>query len=201
MSASLIISIPEWLDRVCAWPVLIYRLWKYGYTYRRIYIGEGKFTIVDLGDYYWLNKYNWCLWDNGCNKYARTILYDAKIGTRTISMHREIIRLGAGLLVDHRNGDGLDNRRENLRPATRAENCYNKRKTRTKTSSRFIGVCFDKQTNKWRAYIRYDGKRIWIGRYDSEIEAAKAHDIEAKKHHGEFARLNFSDTDGHGLKH
>jgi hypothetical protein len=168
-----------------------YRKHKYGYEYRRIYLGEGKFTIVEPRDYYWLNKFNWCLWDNGSNRYAKRVLYDPKAGIKTESMHREIMKPAFGLLVDHRNGDGLDNRRENLRPATQLENCRNKRKTRSKTSSRFIGVCFDKQYNKWRAYIRYAGKRIWLGKYANEIDAAKAHDAAAKKYHGEFARLNF----------
>lgn len=98
----------------------------------------------------------------------------------------------AGLLVDHKNGDALDNRRDNLRLATYAQNAYNKKKTRTKTSSRFIGVCFSKKTGKWTAYLRFQGKRIWLGQFDNEIDAAKAHDRAAIKYHGEFARLNLA---------
>ena len=57
MKAKLTIGIPVWLDKICVWPVLLYRLWKYGYTYRRIYLGEGLFTLVDSADYYWLNNF------------------------------------------------------------------------------------------------------------------------------------------------
>jgi hypothetical protein len=189
MSAKLTLTIPDWLDRICAWPVTAYRKHKYGYEYRRIYLGEGEFTIVEPRDYYWLNKFNWCLCDNGRQRYARRVLYDPKVGIKTESMHREIMKPALGLLVDHRNGDGLDNRRDNLRPATHSQNCYNRRKTRSKTSSRFIGVSF--HINRWRAYIRYKGKRIWLGRFANEIDAAKAYDAAAKKYYGEFARLNF----------
>jgi hypothetical protein len=97
----------------------------------------------------------------------------------------------ADRLVDHRNNDGLDNRRDNLRLATRSQNMYNKLKTKSKTSSRFIGVSFDKSRRKWEARIYYQGRKIWLGRFDSEIDAALAYDEAARKYHGEFARLNF----------
>jgi hypothetical protein len=192
MSARITIRIPEWVDRICVWPWLIYRLWKYGYTYRRIYLGEGEWTIVEPGDYYWLNKYNWCLLDKGQQKYARRILYDPKAGITSVSMHREIMKPPKYKLIDHRNGNGLDNRRDNLRPATRSENMYNRRKTKSKTTSSFIGIYFDGK--KWRASIKYSGKKLCLGSYINEIDAAKAYDAAARKHHREFARLNFPET-------
>jgi len=189
MKVNLTIGIPSWLDRLCAWPVTAYRKHKYGYAYRRIYLGEGKFAIVDPGNYFGLNKYNWCLCDNGLQRYARRAFYDPKVGIKTESMHREIMKPASGRVIDHRNGDGLDNRRDNLRPATHSQNCFNRRKTKSKTSSRFVGVHFHE--NRWRAYIKYSGKRIWLGRFINEIDAARAYDRAAIKYHGEFARLNF----------
>jgi hypothetical protein len=151
------------------------------------------FVILDLRDYYHLSKYKWYI--KGCfGKFyaARNYKYDSK-QTKSVAMHREIMNAPKGLLVDHRNGNGLDNRRENLRLATRSQNNCNTTK-RKNTSSRFVGVSFDKRKRRWIAYINHNGKKIFLGYFDSEIEAAKAYDAAAKKYHGEFARLNFPET-------
>jgi hypothetical protein len=95
-----------------------------------------------------------------------------------------------GLLVDHRNGDGLDNHRDNLRIATRSQNACNRHNTKSKASCRFSGLFFDKRRGKWMSRIVVNGK-IFLGYFDSEIDAARAYDAAAKKYHGEFARLNF----------
>ena len=193
--AKIQITVPDWLDRICAWPVMVYRLWKYGYAFRKIPLGEGRFTLVDPGDFYWLNNFHW---------YAEIkckLLYTARNvispGEKKIifSMHREIMNFPDGQLVDHRNGNTLDNRRDNLRLATRAQNNCNRRKTKSKTSSRFIGVSFHKLNQRWCANIRHNKKRIWLGYFVSEIDAARAYDAAAKKYHGEFARLNFPKDD------
>ena len=104
------------------------------------------------------------------------------------------MRAPRGLLVDHRNGDGLDNRRDNLRLATHSENMMNRPKIKSPTTSRFVGVYFDKARRLWVARIHLNGKCIWLGRFATEIEAAKAYDEAAKKYHGEFARLNFPEA-------
>ena len=103
------------------------------------------------------------------------------------------MRAPVELLVDHRNNNGLDNRRDNLRLATSSQNNCNSRK-RKNTTSQFRGVCFCKAKGKWDANINLAGKRIWLGSFDSEIEAGKAYDEAAKKCHGEFARLNFPEV-------
>jgi hypothetical protein len=95
-----------------------------------------------------------------------------------------------GLLVDHRNSDSLDNRRTNLRLATHSQNQCNRRK-RKNTSSRFRGVYFRKENRKWAAFISVAGKKIFLGYFDSETEAARVYDAAAKKYRGGFARLNF----------
>jgi hypothetical protein len=185
------IKVPNWLDLIFASPLFVYRLWKYGYTYRRIYLGEGKFTIVEPGDFYEVNRFNWCAKENGPRTYAVRLVGDSHNRTKILSMHREIMGAPAGMLVDHRNRDTLDNRKENLRLATHSQNQFNKGKTSRKTTSRFIGVFFVKYSGRWVARTTVEGKRIWLGRFDNEIEAARVYDEAAKKYHGEFAQLNF----------
>jgi hypothetical protein len=108
-----------------------------------------------------------------------------------VSMHREIMNAPAGLLIDHRNRDTLDNRRNNLRLATYSQNGCNSKIDKTKTTSKFRGVRFIKKTGKWAANIRINGKKTWLGSFKTEIDAAKAYDAAAREYHGEFARLNF----------
>jgi len=182
------IKVPNWLDRICAWPVMLCRLWRYGYSYRRIYLSEGKWTIVDAGDYYWLNSYKWIVYGNRNNFYAVRNSIVAPNETRPVYMHRLIMNPPPGLLVDHRNCDSLDNRRSNLRHATPSQNMQNRRKKKN-TTSKYRGVWF--YNGKYESQISYRGKKMWVGIFDSEIDAAHAYDEAAKKYHGEFARLNF----------
>ncbi|MGD0572653.1 MAG: AP2/ERF family transcription factor [Sedimentisphaerales bacterium] len=114
----------------------------------------------------------------------------AKISSGCIT---KLCKTPPGLLVDHFNRNGLDNRRANLRLATRAQNSCNTKKQKG-CSSKFKGVCFHKNRkgpNPWDAYIDVNNRRINLGCFPTEISAARAYDSAAKKYHGEFARLNF----------
>jgi hypothetical protein len=189
MSAKLTISIPVWLDFIFTCPLLAWRLLRCGYTYRRIYLSESKWTFVDVKDYYWLNSYKWIVYGNKNNFYAVRNSIVAPNETRPVYMHRLIMNPPKGLFVDHRNCDSLDNRRSNLRFATPSQNMQNRRKKKN-TTSHYRGVWLLKN-GKYESQITHKGKRIHLGWFDSEIAAARAYDEAAQKYHGEFARLNF----------
>ena len=107
-------------------------------------------------------------------------------------MHRLIMNPPKGMVVDHINGNGLDNRRCNLRICTQAENSRNSRK-HADGRSRFIGV--HPHRDKWDAVVTRQGKTHYAGSFDDEVEAAKARDRLALELHGQFARLNFPPQD------
>jgi len=190
MKVNLTIGIPSWVDLICAWPAMMYRRWKYGYTYRKIYLDEGKWTILDLKDYYRYAGFKWCIGGNKGKFYAIRGQMISPKDSKIVQLHRLIMDAPKGLLVDHRNSDSLDNRSANLRLATYSQNQCNKRKSKN-TSSKFKGVSFRKGRKKCIACIKVGGKQLWLGQFESEIEAAKAYDEAAKKYRGEFACLNF----------
>ncbi len=102
--------------------------------------------------------------------------------------------------VDHIDGDRLNNSRANLRPATNLENGANKRKQSTfrqaVCSSQFKGVTWDQERGLWKVMVIRDRKRHFIGRYQEETDAARAYDVAARQHFGDFARLNFGHSGG-----
>jgi AP2 domain len=96
-------------------------------------------------------------------------------------------------LVDHRNGNGLDNQRSNLRPATPAQSVANRRVSKNSTSG-FKGIALDKRRNRWQARIRFSGGSRGLGYHDTAEAAARAYDAAARELFGEFARPNFEET-------
>lgn len=108
---------------------------------------------------------------------------------KTLFLHRFLMRPPAGLWVDHINGDGLDNRRSNLRVCTRQENSRN-RNANGQSRQPFKGI--EPRDLRWVARINVNGRRIYCGAtYATPEEAARAYDRAALEHYGEFARLNF----------
>lgn len=110
-------------------------------------------------------------------------------------MHRLILKPKRGLEVDHKDRNGLNNQRCNLRPCTRAQNMWNT----GPVTGKYKGVSYQKNIGKWNARISYYGLRWRIGFYETEELAAEAVDCAAVVLHGEFAYLNFPDNDYSGL--
>lgn len=151
-------------------------------TVRRIPVGQGLFATVDAADYPKLRKYRWYAYRHGRKIYA---VCHAK--GRTVYMHRMIMGPRKGYLVDHIDGNGLNNRRCNLRFCTAGQNRANSRPCGG--VSGFVGVY--PKGNKWRAGITYRGVYYYLGLFDDPVEAAKARDRKAYELHGPYAYLNF----------
>lgn len=149
-------------------------------------LAQGKFTIVDAEDYDWLSQHKWYAHEERGRFYARRRRKDSTI----VAMHREIMHPPKGLMCDHKDHNGLHNRKSNLPLCGKAENQYN-RQQRTGCSSRYKGVDWHRGTNKWRAGIRLNQKFIHLGLFDNETDAAIAYDDKAVKLFGKFACVNF----------
>lgn len=146
-------------------------------------VGPRAFALVDPDDRALVARYRWYELRRGHTTYAMAN------GRRWLSMHRLIIRAPKGIEVDHVDGDGLNNRRYNLRLATRSQQLMNRRGW---GKSRFKGVC--PSGRKWQAYITKDHVDYRLGSFDTEEEAALAYDRAALQLHGEYARLNFPEV-------
>jgi len=148
---------------------------------------QGQFAIVDPEDYEHLTQHKWYAHQDGKKYYAyRTIPFTKK----RIAMHRQIMHAPKGLIVDHIDGDSLNNRKSNLRPCTRAQNGYNRRPSH-KSRSGYKGVYWHKHHGKWHVRITKYGKTFYLGSFSDPIEAARTYDRKAEELFGEFAYLNF----------
>jgi hypothetical protein len=209
------IKIPAWLERVGVRFTLLYRRLRFGYAFRKIPLTQGRFAIVDPDDYPRLAKYKWRI----CRTKGKNVSYAERSirlpnGKYTrILMHREVLSLpalskvevskgqvlnhnchrhiGDGLVIDHINGSGLDNRRANLRLATVAQNAWNSKKRSSRSGCK--GVWFVSDKGLWRAAIVCNRRRIHLGYFRDKRAAARAYDEAAGTYHKDFARLNFPD--------
>lgn len=149
---------------------------------KHIPLTQGLVALVVDDDYEELSRHKWCAHRNGRTTYAKT-----RVGSKNIKMHRFLFPEWRA--IDHRDGDGLNNQRVNLREATPQQNSRNMRK-RPGGASQYTGVIWDRQTSKWRARIRNDGKLKHLGSFDNEADAARAYDRAAIERDPEFHRLN-----------
>lgn len=151
-------------------------------------------TTIETNDFQETDSYagTWYgKWDKHTNGfYVLGNQFDPHTKTKTtISLHRFLMKTPSGYYTDHKSGNTLDNRRTNLRNCSNTENCYN-RKPRVGCSSEFKGVMWDKQKKKWRSEIVVDRKRVFLGYFADETEAAQSYNQAALLYHREFAKLN-----------
>ena len=142
-------------------------------------LSRGQFAKVDDEDYERIAQHKWHVAAKG---YA-----SRHEGSSKVYMHREVLAAPMGFVVDHANGDRLDNRRANLRLCTHSQNSANMRLLGRNTSG-FKGVT--RQDNRWKAQLYHHGRNYHLGLFDSPVAAALAYNNAAKVHFGPFAHLN-----------
>ncbi len=150
----------------------------------------GHVLLVDVADLRLALGHTWAAKKNRHVFYAAAARRVGKGSPRTVYLHNLLMRPERGFIVDHRDGDGLNNRRTNLRISTPTQNQQNARPRINKLSA-YKGVTRCKGSKAWRAQIKVNKVLIVIGTYESEIDAAYAYDEAASRHFGDFARVNF----------
>jgi hypothetical protein len=144
--------------------------------------GEPLFLLVDDEDYEFMCRFPWKAYRDGDSYYAWT----------TVSAHKLLVDYK---LVDHANGNPLDNTRGNLRSSTPQQNSWN-RGLRSDSQTGFKGVTSRRGGKGFTARIQVEGKRRTLGWFKNPIDAARAYDLAAREHFGKFARLNFPNEGG-----
>lgn len=154
---------------------------------KQLPLTQGKFAIVDDDVYEWASKYKWHAVRKKNSFYAVRNTERNPHQTK-IHLHREIMSAPIGVMVDHINGDGLDNRRENMRFANYAENGRNRgMQTNNKSGYKGVGLF----GGRWYSRIGVDGEQVHIGYFRDPEDAAMAYDAAAIAFHGDFAKTNF----------
>jgi len=151
---------------------------------------QGEFALVDEEDFVRLRQHVWTLTRSKHLKYGYRQSWESGGVVNNVRLHREVLRLPVGgPHVDHINGNGLDNRKSNLRVATQKQNSRNQKLSAANTSG-FKGVYWHPLSQRWSAKIKVNGKVVSLGTHADPKDAAAAYNTAAKQYFGEFARLN-----------
>jgi hypothetical protein len=164
---------------------------------KEIPLTQGYVATIDDCDFEHANKIVWCVAVKPKKRtvYAIGKLPMGKYQQRTVYLHRWIMDEPPDKLVDHKDGNGLNCQRENLRVADAVQNGRN-RKLNINNTSGFKGVYRYKQEDKWTAMIRVNKRLVYIGLFKNIEDAARAYDVWARDIFGEFAHLNFVTQSG-----
>jgi hypothetical protein len=158
----------------------------------RVMLPNSEPAIIDAADAHLAEGQPWRLNRSGYVAYCRhTPWVNGKRTSGWIFLHRVIAGTPDGLTTDHADGDTLNNRRANLRIVTNSQNAKNKRTRGRAKTSRYKGVNWYAARGQWTARVTSDYRGYHLGYFDSEEQAARAYDEAAKRHHGEYAALNF----------
>jgi len=157
---------------------------------KEIKLTRGHVALVDDGDYDYLNQWKWHSIKGSRTYYAVRNISIGNGKTIGLKMHRVILNItDPDILADHKDRNGLNNQRYNLRIATKSQNGCNRLSASGSTSA-FVGVHWAKYHNKWRAKIGKGGKQYHLGYFETMEEAALAYNEAAKILHLDFANLN-----------
>ena len=154
----------------------------------RVELSQGLFALVDETDLEKVVKLNWHALADEHTHYAIAHVRTGGRYVRSWKMHRYLLEIDSPkLIIDHVNGNGLDNRRCGLRTCTNAENLRNRRVS-SNSRSRLKGAYWCEQGQRWRSSVLEDGKQKHLGYFDTPEEAHAAYCAEAQKLHGDFFR-------------
>lgn len=150
--------------------------------YYEVILSKGKIAKIDFDDLVYVLGFKWCVLQSGKRQYASTT-----VDSKTRLLHRAIMRPRPDQVVDHINGDTLDNRKSNLRVCSTSQNSKNRAHT---GPTPYKGVSWMNSKGAWRARIKVEYKEIHLGLFDSAEDAATAYNFAAYELHRDFAKFN-----------